>query len=206
VAFDRRAADAVEPVAAGDDVALDRLRLALVDEADPWPGRLDAGELDILDLEQQRAPTFEPVRDQVLDDLCLAVDRDRATIGKIAERDPVTLALELQVDSVVDDSLAVQPFGDAGAFEQLHGALFEQPRPDPPLHVVAATVLEHDRFDSRLLEQPREQQPGRPGADDRNLGSYCRRAHTRPRPRGIGTPAGAASSCAIWRLPSIAGL
>ena len=107
------------------------------------------------------SPVVEPRGDQVLDDLGLAVDDDRPAVGELAERDPVPLAVELELDPVVDDALALQPLADAGLGEQVDRALLEHAGPDPVLDVVAAAVLEHDRLDPRPLEQPRERQPGR---------------------------------------------
>ena len=55
------------------------------------------------------------------------------------------------------------------------------------LDVLAAAVLEHDRLDAGLLEQPAERQPGGAGADDPDL-----RAHQ---------PA-ARSNSAAWPCPT----
>ena len=63
-------------------------------------------DADVVDLEEQRQPALEPRGDQVLDDLGLAVDDDRPAAGELAERDPVPLAVELELDPVVDDPLA----------------------------------------------------------------------------------------------------
>ena len=50
--------------------------------------------------------------DQVLDDLLLPVDRDRAA-GQIGQRDPVPLAVEAQLDAVVDEPLGVHARAEA---------------------------------------------------------------------------------------------
>ena len=61
---DRRAADAVEPVAAGDHVAFQLLAGALVGETDPRPLGLDRLDGDVVDLEEQRRAGLEPRGDQ----------------------------------------------------------------------------------------------------------------------------------------------
>src|SRR5207249_7777706 len=104
---DARPADTVEAVAAGYRVALD-LTARVPDDAARGIDRLDRR------LEEERQPGLEPRRDQVLDDLRLTVDHDRAPAGELRERHVVALAVELQVDAAVDHSFAVEPGGDAG--------------------------------------------------------------------------------------------
>jgi len=71
----------------------------------------------------------------------------------------------------VDDALALHPLADPGLDEQLGRALFEHAGADTVLDVLAAAVLQDDRLDSLELEQARERQPGRAGADDPDLRS-----------------------------------
>ncbi len=57
------------------------------------------------------------------------------------------------------------------SLEQVDGALLEHAGADAVLDVVAVARLEHDALDARDLEQAREREPGRAGADDPDLGS-----------------------------------
>ena len=86
----------------------------------------------------------------------------------------VPLAVELQVDAVVDDALAVHPLADAGFAQQLDRPLLEHARADPLLDVLAAAVLEDDALDPRDLEQPRERQARGARADDPDLRPHSR--------------------------------
>ena len=89
--FDRRTADAVKAVAAGDEVAVDRPALSL--RCLKWilgcslsmPSILTASALE-QDLRHRR----EPARDQILHDLLLAIDGDAAP-DQLAEIDVVQL-------------------------------------------------------------------------------------------------------------------
>ena len=72
-----RAADAVEPVAACDHVALELVRLAFVAVPDSRAIGVEIVQLDVVDLEEERCAVAEPGLDQILDDLGLAVDDDR---------------------------------------------------------------------------------------------------------------------------------
>ena len=163
------ATDAVKAVAAGDEVALE-LAAGVPDRA---AFRIDALDLG---LEVQREPGREPRGDQILDDLRLAVDHDRAPAGQLVHRDMVALAVELQVDAAVDDPLAVEPRCNSQLAEEVDGALLEHARTDARLDVFAAAALEHDRLDARPFEQTRQRQPRRPCADDADL-----------RPHGVST-------------------
>ena len=128
---------------------------------------------DVVRLEQQRQPGLEPRGDQILDHLRLPVDDDRPAAGELAHRHVVPLGLELEMDAVVDDALAVEALGDSAAVEQVDGALLQHAGADARLDVVAAPVLEHDRLDTGAVQQLRERQSGRACADDRDL---CARA------------------------------
>ena len=74
----RAPAHAVEAVAAGDEVTLQRLRRPLVPEPDHGRPAVEPLDRHVLGLEQDRAVASEASRDEVLGDVGLAVDRDRA--------------------------------------------------------------------------------------------------------------------------------
>ena len=127
---------------------------------------------DVLDLVEQRPAGREAGLDEVGDDPVLAVDRDRAAAGQLAHRDPVAPSREAELDAVMDEALRLDAAGEAGLPEHVHGALLEHARPHPLLDVLAAAVLEHDGLDALEAEQVGEQEPGRPCADDPDLGAH----------------------------------
>ena len=170
----------MEAVAAGDDVALERLPLARVRERDARRVGREAVERDVGDLEAGFAAVAQARGDEVLDDLLLAVDRDRPPAGEPAEVDAVALAVEAQLDAAVDERLAVQTVAEAGVGEQLDRALLEDARADAVLDVLAAAVLEHDRLDPLEVEEVREQQAGRPGPHDSDLCPHLSEALSYP--------------------------
>ena len=85
------------------------------------------------------------------------------------EVDAVALALELQLDAVVDEPLAPQPLADARLDQEVDRALLEHAGADAALDVLAAARLEHDRVDPAQVQKVREHEPGRAGADDADL-------------------------------------
>jgi hypothetical protein len=167
----------VEAVAAGHDVAFELVACALVREADARPLGLELAQADVIDLEEQRHIAGEPRGDEILHDLRLAVDDDRVPVAQLRQRHVVTLAVELQVDAVVDDALAVHPLADTRFTQQLDSPLLEHAGADSVLDVLTATGFEDHAFDSRNLEQPRERQARGTRADDPDLRPH--RGHLR---------------------------
>ena len=129
-------------------------------------------ERDVGDLEVQRAAIAQAGGDQILDDLLLAVDRDRAA-GQLGHVDVLRATGLAQVDAAVLEALAREPLADTELGQQLDGVLLEQAGAHALLDVRARTALEHDRLDARALQHQRERQPGRPGADDADLRAHA---------------------------------
>ena len=146
---DRRPADAVEPVAPGDDVALEHVLRALVREAGRAAARDSMSSTRTSSTSNSSGrPVPSRACDQVLHDLRLPVDRDRLAAGERRHVDPVPLARELQLDAVVHEALACQPLAHARLGEEIDDALLEHARADARLDVLAAAVLEDHRLDA----------------------------------------------------------
>jgi hypothetical protein len=166
----RIAADAVEPVAAGDRVAGDLVPGSRrVGETEHRPVGVELADLGVRDLELDHGPGGQPGLDQVLDDLGLCVDRHPAATSQVTEVKVVPLTVELQVDPAVFEALGIHPLAQAYAAEQFDRAGLEQASPLPRLTVGPAPVLHHDRVDAAQSQQVGEQQAGRAGPDDTDL-------------------------------------
>ncbi len=85
--------------------------------------------------------------------------------------DPVTLAAELELDPVVDDSLALHPPADARPGEEIRRPLLEHAGADARLDVLAAAALDQDGIDAFEVQELGEREAGRSRADDRDLRS-----------------------------------
>ena len=156
-------------------------RAPVLREADPRPRPVDLVQSDVLDPEADLAAGGEPGRDQVLDDLVLAVDGDPAPAAEPGEVDALAAAGEAQLQPLVDQAFALHARADAGLDEQVGGALLEHARADPLLDVLSAVALEHHRGDALEMQQVRQQEPRRPGADDANLGLHGSAVSALPR-------------------------
>src|SRR4029077_9209127 len=117
-------------------------------EAEDRPFGIELADLGAGDLEFDPGPGREPGLDQVLDDLGLGVDRHPAAAGQVAEVEVVPLALELQEDPAVFETLGVHPLAQADRAEQFARARLEQAGPLPRLAVGPAAVLHYDGVDA----------------------------------------------------------
>src|SRR4051794_1714267 len=93
----------------------------------------------------------------------------------------MALAVEAQLDALVDEALAVQAIAEAGLREQLDRALLEHAGADAVLDVLAAAVLEDDGVDPLEVEEVREQEPGGARAHDSDHCSHLSDALPCPR-------------------------
>ena len=153
------AADAMEAVAAGDEVAGDLAGGILATVTDQRLPAGEAGERDVAHLEMDGAAGGEACGDQILDQLVLAIDRDALAAGERGKVDPVSVPGEADLDPVMGQALAPHPFAQAGRDEDVDGSLLEHPGANAVLDIVAAAILEHDGRD-RL----RDRGDGREGA------------------------------------------
>ena len=132
--------------------------------------RLEAGERDVVDLEQQRPPGLEAGGDQILDDLLLAVDGDvrpPVSEGKsIRWRSPSNCSSMPSWTSPSRPSRSPTP----DLAQQVDRPLLEHARADPLLDVLAAAASSTTESMPSQVQQVREDEPGRPGADDADLG------------------------------------
>jgi hypothetical protein len=81
----------------------------------------------------------------------------------------VPTAAEAQFDPAVLEAFALKPLPDARLDEEVDGTLLQYARAHPVLDVVAVAILDDDRIDPRAMQQMRQQQAGRTGADDAHL-------------------------------------
>ena len=170
---DRRPADAVEAVTAGDQVGFDRRLLSAGHVADRRPRRIEPCHAYVLGLEHDRQALTEPDRDHVLDHLVLAVDRHTAA-REARKIDAVPSAAKAQLDAVVHHPFAPEPDADARILEHVDAALLEQAGANAALDVDPRAILKDNGVDALACQQVRQQQPSRPGTDDADLCSQAR--------------------------------
>src|ERR1019366_3524025 len=149
--------DAVEAVAACDDVALDRHACAIEEEGDRRPFGLEIVHSDIARLEEDRVTCRQPDRDQVFDDLLLPVHGDATTAGERAEVDAVVASAEPQLDAVVHEALTAHPRSDSGRVEKVRAGLLEHAGTNTVLDVPPCARLDDHRLDALEAQQMSEQ-------------------------------------------------
>ncbi len=128
-------------------------------------------QLGVGDLEADVDAVGQVRGDEVLHDLLLAVDEDRAS-GEVGEVDAMTPAGEAQFGAVVRHALGVHAAADARLAQRLGRPVFEHAGAHACLDVGARARFEHHRFDALQVQQPGEQESRRTRADDRHLGAH----------------------------------
>ena len=167
----RRAVDAVKSVAAGDDVAGELVLDAVLPKTDARRVRVEVVDAHVIDLEVQRAAGRQARLDEIVDDLVLTVDGDRAAAGELGHVDAVPRAAEGEIDAIVPQPFAREPFADANLVHQIDRALLEHARANPLDHVLPAALFEDDGVDALEMQQLPEHQSGGARADDADLGA-----------------------------------
>ena len=146
----------MEPVAARDHVAFELVVAALVPVADERPLGLEVVHRDVRRVEVESSTGLQAQADQVLDDLGLTVDDDRASVREVAQRDAVPLARELHLDAMMHEALALQAFASAGLDEEVDDRLLEDAGADACLDVLAAPVFQDHRVDALEVQEVSE--------------------------------------------------
>ena len=158
----------MEPVAARDEVAGNLVIGAVVPIADARMCRVDVVDAQARCLEQEHPAAALARRDQILDDLALPVDGDRAAAGELGEVDVMPRSAKRKVDAVVPQALR-QAIADAHRVHQVHRALLEDAGTDALDDVLARVALDDHRVDAGLVQQLTQNQARGARADDRDL-------------------------------------
>src|SRR3546814_18013188 len=88
------------------------------------------------------------------------------------EFDSVALAGKGELDAVMGEALGMHAGADAGLVEQVGSALLDHAGADAAEHIVAGLALKDDVVDAVAGQQLAEQQAGRAGAADGDLGAH----------------------------------
>src|SRR5262245_59589335 len=108
----------MKSVTSGDDVALHGMRGAVVPKSEQRLGRREVRHLDVTGLEQETLALGDCRGDQVLDELVLAIHRDRTPAGEVLEVDVVIPTANPKKNAAMDQALAAHALTDADAFQQ----------------------------------------------------------------------------------------
>ena len=157
-------------VAAGDPVALERVRATVVLPVDPGRIAVETVQRDVVGLvDRDRAAGRAGVH-QVAGDLGLTINGHPLADQRV-QVDPMTLAVERELDAVVRQAFGVAAGIHARLTQQRHGAGLEHAGADAAEHVVGGLPLQDHRVDAGAMQQLAEQQAGGASADDRDLGT-----------------------------------
>jgi hypothetical protein len=138
----------VKAITTGNEITIQFPVLTVFAVAEYGTGRFDAGEFDIIHLEVDRSAGSQPGIDQIFDHLTLTIDPDRPATGKVAQGNPVTVAVEAQLDAMVNQAFTPESVSKTGFTQQVNRALLENAGPDALLNVLAAARLQYNRINA----------------------------------------------------------
>jgi len=167
----RCAADSVETVATGNELAFQNARLARVLETD-FGFSLQVVDVDSLGLKKRRHTRGDSRGNQVLDHLVLRINCDGFSAGKIGEVDAMASAVESQLDSRVHQAFPPQSLADARFDKQIDGPLLQDARANALLDILLRVRFQNDRMNAPQVQQMGERKSGGSRSDNSNLGSH----------------------------------
>ena len=168
--WNRRTADAVEAVAAGNEVARDTDAVpGGIDVADRRRIRIECFKCHAAAVKSNFAARGKLQGDEIFYDLLLTVNEHR-TAGEALDVDVMAASVEADVDAAVDERLAMQSLGRADLIHQVDATLLHEPGPNAGFAVLSRPGLQDDRLDAGQPQQMREHQARGPGANN----SDCR--------------------------------
>ena len=159
----------MEPVAAGDEVAFERLGYAALVVSHLRRGRGQIVELDILRFFDDASAVALPDPVQFLGDRGLSVRPHRPAGVRLGVDEKRIAVLPDDEAAVMRMTFAIHPFAGAGLAQNLDRAEFEHAGADAFQHIGFRLPLEDDAVDSVAVQQMGEEQAGRAAADDRDL-------------------------------------
>ncbi len=147
-----RPAHAVKTVAPGDEVALQFVAFAVLLKVNLRSGGIEVVDANRIGLEDDLATRSQPRIHQVPDNVTLRVDHDATAAGKVIEIDAVRAAAKTQLDSAVNEPLAMHPLANTHLCKQIHRPLLKYARAHPLLTVFSAAGFQHDGFNALQMK------------------------------------------------------
>ncbi len=160
----------METVATGDVIAIDAPGFAILFKSDERFVAFHAVRNDIARLINRRRASLPTSGHQVAGNFGLAVDHHGFATSQSVQVDVHLASVEGQFETAMNQPLGVHALTYPGLAQQLYHALFKHAGADTPEHIIGRLPFEDKGVDASVVQQLAEEQTGRAGADDRNLG------------------------------------
>ena len=166
-----RTANAVEAIAAGDDIAGQFVQGAIGFKTHLGLRSIEIQRHDVLCLIDCEQPGSFAGLHQVTGDFRLAIDGDGLAARVAAEINPLPHAVHTKRKTVMHQAFRLHARANPGASQKLCRGLFNHAGTNTPQHIISAALFKNDRLDPRLVRQLAKQQPGGTRTNNRNLGT-----------------------------------
>jgi hypothetical protein len=134
----------VEAIAPGDEIAAQFPGLAVRCEANRGRRAIKPVHAHISGFKKYPAPGGKPRAHEIFDNLVLGVDRDRLAASEFVQVDAMAAPVEPQLNSVMDESFALQAIPDASFDQHIHRALLEHACADALFDIFPAAHFDND--------------------------------------------------------------
>ena len=95
--------------------------------------------------------------EQISSDFSLAVDHDRCTAGKPCKVNMMATIAKSDIESLVDQTLAIHPFRYAGLAHKVHQSPLENTSTDTTQHIITTAFFDNDCINASHMQQLRKQ-------------------------------------------------
>ncbi|MNF27495.1 hypothetical protein D3C84_81500 [compost metagenome] len=160
----------MEAVATGDVVAIETIPFAVFLKSDKRFVGFHAVGNDVVGLINRLRASLPTSGHQVAGDFGLAVDHHGLATRQGVQIDVYLASVEGQFEAAMHQSLGVHALTHASLTQQLYHALFKYPGANASEHVIRCLAFKDEGVDTSVVQQLAEEQSGRTGADNGDLG------------------------------------
>src|SRR5262245_52985094 len=128
-------ADAMKPVATGDEITSNLAGFIVLGELYLWVLRIHVAHAHVGNFKQQRCARAHARRNEIFDDLVLPVNGN-APACQCSQVNAAAVPEDIEVDSVMEETLALKPVADAALDQEVNGGLFQHAGANAIDHII----------------------------------------------------------------------
>src|SRR5262247_2072653 len=132
---DRWPADAMKPVATGDEIASNLAGFIVLGELYLWLLRIHVAHAHVDDFKQQRPARAHACCNEIFDDLVLAVNGN-ASACQCSHVNAAAVPKDIEVDSIMEETVALKPVADTALDQEVNSGLFQHAGSNALDHII----------------------------------------------------------------------
>src|SRR4030095_15738845 len=132
---DGRTADAMKPIATSDEIASNLVGLVVLGELYLRLLRIQVAHAHVGDFQHQRSARAHACRNEIFDHLVLPVNGNTPA-GQCRHVNAAAIPEDIEVDSVMEETVALKPVADAALDQEVNGGLLQDASANALDHVI----------------------------------------------------------------------